>query len=153
MRYIFGLYKKPQIEISLHFHEFSKHHLKFLEKKFRLFYMPRKNNPCPQIKFWIKVTKFTLEIFSNKFSDFFIYFSIILRTKVLVRKLLKSLNQKWHPNRNTFFQQQKNFPSKIKIVKTKKRILLWDKIARPHRKPFGLFYPLETCFSSYYFQP
>ena len=29
--------------------------------------------------------------------------------------------------------------------------ILWDKIARPHRKPFGLFYPLETCFSSYFF--
>ena len=24
---------------------------------------------------------------------------------------------------------------------------LWDKIARPHRKPLGLLYPLETCFS------
>ena len=29
--------------------------------------------------------------------------------------------------------------------------ILWDKIA--HRKPFGLFYPLETCFSSYFFHP
>ena len=29
--------------------------------------------------------------------------------------------------------------------------ILWDKIACPHRKPFGLFYPLETCFSSYFF--
>jgi len=27
-------------------------------------------------------------------------------------------------------------------------ILLWVKIARPHRKPFGLLYTLETCFSS-----
>jgi len=26
--------------------------------------------------------------------------------------------------------------------------LLWDKIARPDRKPFGLFYPLETFFSA-----
>ena len=25
--------------------------------------------------------------------------------------------------------------------------LIWDKIARRHRKPFGLFYLLETCFS------
>jgi len=32
-----------------------------------------------------------------------------------------------------------------------KNILLWDKIARPHRKPFGLFYPLETSFSSNFF--
>ena len=30
-------------------------------------------------------------------------------------------------------------------------LLLWDKIARPHRTPFGLFYPLEPCFSSYFF--
>jgi len=25
-------------------------------------------------------------------------------------------------------------------------LFLWDKIARPHSKPLGLFYPLETCF-------
>ena len=31
------------------------------------------------------------------------------------------------------------------------RQILRDKIARPHRKPFGLFYPLETCVSSYFF--
>jgi len=26
-------------------------------------------------------------------------------------------------------------------------------LARPHRKPFGLFYPLETCFSAESFHP
>jgi len=31
--------------------------------------------------------------------------------------------------------------------------ILWDTIARPHRKPFGLFYPLETCFSAESFHP
>ena len=35
----------------------------------------------------------------------------------------------------------------------KKSNLLWDKIARPHRKPFALFYPLETCFSAKSFHP
>jgi len=30
---------------------------------------------------------------------------------------------------------------------------LWDKIARSHGKPFGLFYPLETYFSAEYFHP
>jgi len=33
------------------------------------------------------------------------------------------------------------------------KILLWDKIARPRKKPFGLFYPLETCFSAESFNP
>jgi len=33
------------------------------------------------------------------------------------------------------------------------RNILWDKISRPHRKPFGLFYPLETCFYAKSFQP
>ena len=32
-------------------------------------------------------------------------------------------------------------------------IILWDKIACPHRKLFGLFYPLETCFFAKSFQP
>jgi len=31
--------------------------------------------------------------------------------------------------------------------------ILWDNIARPHRKPFGLFYPLETCFCDESFHP
>jgi len=30
------------------------------------------------------------------------------------------------------------------------RKIVWHKIARPHRKPFGLFYPLEKCFSSHF---
>jgi len=38
-------------------------------------------------------------------------------------------------------------------LKTFFEIFLWDKIARPHRKPFGLFYPLETCFSAESFHP
>jgi len=29
--------------------------------------------------------------------------------------------------------------------------ILWDKTPRPHRKPFGLFYPLETYGSSHFF--
>jgi len=31
--------------------------------------------------------------------------------------------------------------------------ILWNKIARPHRKPFGLFYMLDKCFFRYYFYP
>ena len=31
--------------------------------------------------------------------------------------------------------------------KSQNYIILWDKIARPHRKPFWVLYPLETCFS------
>ena len=32
------------------------------------------------------------------------------------------------------------------VIKYSLYIILWDTIARPHRKPFALFYPLETCF-------
>ena len=39
----------------------------------------------------------------------------------------------------------------MRVLSQHSIFLLWDKIARPHRKPFGLFYPLETCFSSYFF--
>ena len=31
--------------------------------------------------------------------------------------------------------------------------ILWDNIARPLKKPFGLFYPLKTCFSAESFHP
>jgi len=35
----------------------------------------------------------------------------------------------------------------------RKNMFLTDKIARLHRKPFGLFCPLETCFFAEYFHP
>jgi len=30
---------------------------------------------------------------------------------------------------------------------------IWDKIARQHRKPFGLFYSVETCVPAESFNP
>jgi len=46
---------------------------------------------------------------------------------------------------NVFKKIQKQIQEIKKNIFSK---ILWDKIARLHRKPFGLFYPLETCFSA-----
>ena len=58
----------------------------------------------------------------------------------------------WHSEKIVHFscgQKNAHFLSPDKILKKCNTIsqILWHKIARPHRKLFGLFYPLETCFS------
>ena len=47
-------------------------------------------------------------------------------------------------------KKEKRLEKKIIKNHKKTKIKLWDKIARPYKKPFGLFYPLETCFLSFF---
>ena len=66
------------------------------------------------------------------------------KMKICVKN--KNFRQKWIFSSKTFIKTKK-------FGKNRNIYILWDKIARPHRKPFGLYYPLETCFSAESFHP